>query len=149
MITECYIKGRYDFGIGKCAVVVAEKGVLLHKVAWKVPPSWDYDGETILADQYNCEILAACYALDWCRKNEKELVNIYANTTTAKKWYYNQEFPQSRMPMGKAYYKAYDDFCNERDKKEVVNGRICAEYIPKDETNKWDILVNDLAVNVR
>ena len=24
MITECYIKGRFDYGVGKCAVVITE-----------------------------------------------------------------------------------------------------------------------------
>ena len=145
MITECYIKGRFDYGKGKAAVVIVEDSTLLHKVAWKVPDEWEYDGEVIVADQYNCEILAACYSLGWCMKNNKELVNIYANTKTAELWYGEQAFPQSRMAMGKAFYKAYDDFCAKMDAKKYVHHRVYGDYIPKSDINEWNILVNEIA----
>jgi hypothetical protein len=148
MITECYIKGRFDYGKGKAAVVIVEDSTLLHKVAWKVPDEWEYDGEAIVADQYNCEILAACYALDWCMKNNKELVNIYANTKTAELWYGEQAFPQSRMAMGKAFYNAYDDFCAKMDAKKYVHRRVYGDYIPKDADSCWNRLVNDIAIKL-
>lgn len=157
MITECYIKGRFDYGVGKCAVVITEdvpKGEekkLLHKVAWKVPESWQYGGETIEADQFNCEILAATYALQWCMQNNKNLVNIYANTTTCQKWYFRGEFPEKRKAAGKAYLEMMDAYMKRMDELEGdnVNERIFAEYIKKDDKNEWNWLVNDIALNVK
>ena len=157
MITECYIKGRYDFGSGRCAVVITEdtkQGSIkqvLHKVAWKVPDEWEYNGETIEADQFNCEILAAIYALKWCMDNGKKLVNIYANTTTCQKWYFRGEFPDARQVMGKAYLEMMEDFQRKVDEEEGQTERevVFADYIPKNDANEFNKLVNDLAVNLR
>ena len=96
MITECYIKGRCDNGVGKCAVVIKEGGSIVHQVAWKVPDTWPYGGEIIEADQFNCEILAATYAMQWCTQHVKPLVNLYSNLNTCQKWYLRGEFPESR-----------------------------------------------------
>lgn len=156
MITECYIKGRYDFGSGRCAVVITEdtkkehEKKVLHKVAWKVPDEWEYNGETIEADQYNCEILAAVYALNWCKQNDKECVNIYANTTTCQKWHLRGEIPESRV-MRQAYIDAVKDFNEYFDQKSGVVSidRLYADYIPKSDANEFNKLVNDLAVNLR
>ena len=157
MITECYIKGRFDYGVGKCAVVITEdvpKGEekkVLHQVAWRVPESWQYGGETIEADQYNCEILAATYALQWCMQHNKQLVNIYANTTTCQKWYLRREFPESRKASAQAYIdmlEAYKKALDGHDGTEVVD-RVFVEYIKKDDKNVWNWLVNDIALNVK
>ena len=124
MITECYIKGRFDYGVGKCAVVITEdvprdqEKKVLHQVAWKTPEQWQYGGETIVADQFNCEILAATYALQWCIENDKKLVNIYANTKTCQKWYFRGEFPEARKVMGKAYLDMVDSYQSKVDEME-------------------------------
>ena len=157
MITECYIKGRYDYGVGKCAVVITEdvqrgqEKVVLHQVAWRTPESWQYGGETIVADQQNCEILAATYALQWCMQQKKNLVNIYTNTTTCQKWYFRGEFPESRKAAGRAYLEMMDAYMKRMDDLEgnKVNERIFADYIPKNDKNPWNWLVNDIALNVK
>lgn len=157
MITECFIKGRFDYGVGKCAVVITEdvpKGEekeVLHQVAWRVPESWEYNGETIVADQFNCEILAATYALQWCMQHKKQLVNIYANTTSCQKWYLRREFPESRKASAQAYIdmlEAYKKALDEHDGTEVID-RLFVEYIKKDDKNVWNWLVNDIALNVK
>lgn len=151
MITECYIKGRFDYGVGKCAVVIAEKNVVVCKVAWKTPETWQYEGETVQADQQNCEILAACYAINWCQQHHRQLINIYANTQTAQKWYLQEDFPESRVTMGKAYVKAvaeYYDTLDAHDGK-LVPDRLYADVIRKDDPNEWNQLVNQLAEQVK
>lgn len=158
MITNCYIKGRFDNGVGKCAVVITEdaeksngEAKLLHKAAWRVPESWQYNGETIVADQFNCEILAATYALQWCMNNNRQLVNIYANTTSAQKWYFCCDFPDARKQMSKAYIDILEKYQKHIDEKYVKSGReaVSADYIPKKDSNEWNWLVNDLALNVK
>lgn len=148
MITECYIKGRFDYGVGKCAVVIKEDDVV-HQAAWKVPQSWSYEGQTVEADQQNCEILAAVYALQWCKNNSKGLVNIYANTTTAQKWYYRIDFPDTRKVMAAAYKDAVESYYATLNRGETIDDRIFADYIPKDDTNEFNKLVNQLAEQVR
>jgi len=135
MITEAYIKGRCDYGVGKCAVVIVEGGKLKHQAAWKVGESFEFGGKSLAADQYNCEIIAACYVLDWCRKNERKFLNIYTNTKTCQKWYYRREFPEERE-LGKTFneYAAGID--------------IYADYIPKNSRSEGNMLVNDLATSV-
>lgn len=143
MITNCYIKGRFDFGVGKCAVVIVddvkpnEPQPILHQVAWKVPSEWEYNGEVIKADQQNCEILAATYAVQWCRNNGKKAINIYANTTTAEKWYYRDDFPESRS-LGKAFIEAHG-----------LDIDVYGCYMPKGNENTFNRLVNELAEKVR
>ena len=157
MITECYIKGRFDYGVGKCAVVITEdvprdqEKTVLHQVAWRVPESWQYGGETIEADQFNCEILAATYALQWCMQQKKPIVNLYFNTTTCQKWYLREEFPESRKAMAKAYCQALEDYCCSMDGEagKQVNERVYVEFIKKDDKNVWNRLVNDIALNVK
>lgn len=158
MITNCYIKGRFDNGVGKCAVVITEdaekangEAKLLHKVAWVVPESWQYNGETIVADQFNCEILAATYAIQWCMQNNKPMVNIYANTTSCQKWYLRREFPETRKASAKAYTDMLDAYKKSLDEheKEPFLDSLYVEYIKKDDKNEWNWLVNDLALNVK
>lgn len=161
MITECYIKGRYDFGSGRCAVVITEdtkQGSIkqvLHKVAWKVPDEWEYNGETIKADQYNCEILAATYALQWCMQNKKSMINLYFNTKTCQKWYLREEFPESRLSMAKAYCQAVKDYYDALDAhdRQVVYDRVYVEWIPKDTNDAryavYNALVNNICENVK
>ena len=156
MITDCYIKGRFDNGVGKCAVVIAE-GVpkseemkVLHQVAWIVPAQWEYKGKVIVADQYNCEILAATYALQWCMEHDKQLVNIYANTATAQSWYCLQRFPEGRV-MGACYSDMvlkYYEHMNAKDGKEMKE-RLYADYIPKKDENEFNVLVNEIATKVK
>lgn len=152
MITECYIKGRFDYGVGKCAVVITEdvprdqEKVVLHQVAWRVPESWEYKGETIEADQFNCEILAATYALTWCLKHEKQLVNLYFNTTTCQKWYMRHEFPESRKAAAKAYLDVEHEY-NYRPtdfQEGGLSDRIYVEWIKKDTTDEKYAYFNDL-----
>ena len=151
MITECYIKGRFDYGGGKCAVVIAENGEIVHQRGWRVPEAWDYEGEAVEADQFNCEILAATYALKWCMENDRNLLNIYANTTSCQKWYFRGEFPDAREVMGKAYLEMMDALQRKVDEKEgkTIREVVFAEYIPKNDENIFNQLVNELAVNVK
>ena len=151
MITECYIKGRHDFGVGKCAVVIVEEGNVIHQVAWKVPESWQYNGETIEADQYNCEILAATYALRWCKDNKKPLVNIYSNLNTCQKWYLRCEFPGTRNAAAQMYLDALDEYkkaLDDNEGNEVID-RIYAEWVPKDTDEakyaEFNFLLNEIA----
>ena len=149
MITECYIKGRFDYGIGKCAVVIAENGEIVHQRGWKVTNQWWYDGQLVEADQFNCEILAATYALKWCMENDKGLVNIYANTTSCQKWYFRGEFTEARKAMGKAYLDMKDALLRKVDgmEGEPVRDAVFAEYIPRKSDNMFNLLVNELAEN--
>ena len=151
MITECYIKGRFDYGVGKCAVVIAENGEVVHQRGWKVTNQWWYDGQLVEADQFNCEILAATYALKWCMENGRKLVNIYANSSTCQKWYFRCEFPEKRKVMGKAYTDMMDAMQRRLDEEEgeQVRESVFAEYIPKKSDNMFNVLVNELAENVR
>lgn len=137
MITEAYTKGRFDYGVGKCAVVIVEGGEVIHQVAWRVPDSWEFNGDTIVADQYNCEILAATYVVNWCRQNGRKTLNIYSNLATCQKWYYRDDFPDGRV-MGKAFIDAHG--------KDID---VYAEYIPKSSDNEFNQLVNELAENVK
>ena len=151
MITECYVKGRFDYGVGKCAVVIAENGEVVHQRGWAVPDRWDYEGEAVEADQFNCEILAATYALKWCMENDRKLVNIYANTTTCQKWYFRGEFTDARKVMGKAYLDMADAFQKAVDETEgrSVREAVFADYIPKKSDNTFNLLVNELALNAK
>ena len=151
MITEAYIKGRFDYGVGKCAVVIVEEGEIVKQHGWVVPPTWDYNGETVEADQFNCEILAATYALKWCMDNDRNLLNIYANTTSCQKWYFRGEFPDAREVMGKAYLEMMDALQREVDEKEgkTIREVVFAEYIPKNDENIFNQLVNELAMKAR
>lgn len=157
MVTECYIKGRFDFGVGKCAVVITQdtkepnEKTVLHKVAWKVPEQWEYKGATIEADQYNCEILAAIYALKWCIENNKKLVNIYANTTSCQKWYFRGEFSDAHKVMGNAYLDMMDTLQHKIDEEEGQQIRevVFADYIPKSSGNEFNLLVNELVSNAK
>ena len=149
MITECYIKGRFDYGVGKCAVVIAENGEIVHQRGWKVTNQWWYDGQIVEADQFNCEILAATYALKWCMENGRKLVNIYANTTTCQKWYFRGEFPEARAVMGKAYLDMMETLQRQLDSSEGKHVReaVYVEYVPKKKDNMLNRLVNELAEN--
>jgi len=151
MITECYIKGCFDYGVGKCAVVIVEEGDIVNQHSWVVPPTWDYNGEVVEADQFNCEILAACYALKWCMENDRKLVNIYANTTTCQKWYFRGEFTEARKVMGKAYLDMMDALQHKVDETvgHSVREVVFAEYIPKKSDNEFNQLVNELALNAK
>ena len=150
MITECYIKGRYDNGVGKCAVVIKEGESIVHQVAWKVPDTWPYGGEIIEADQFNCEILAATYAMQWCTQHVKPLVNLYSNLNTCQKWYLRGEFPESRKAAAQMFFdskKGYSDALDEHEGKKVLD-RFFADWISKDDANNCNRLVNELAENV-
>lgn len=151
MITEAYIKGRFDYGVGKCAVVIVEEGEIVKQHAWVVPPTWDYNGEMVEADQFNCEILAATYALKWCMDNDRNLLNIYANTTSCQKWYFRGEFPDAREVMGKAYLEMMDAIQRKVDETEghPIREVVFSEYIPKTDENIFNQLVNELAMKVR
>lgn len=136
MITEAYIKGRCDNGIGKCAVVIVEGGVTKYHRAWFVGGSFPFNGKEIIADQYNCEIVAACFVMDWCKRNGVSIVNIYANTQTCQKWYYRRAFPQERE-LG----QTFNDYAKGID--------VYADYIPKSKQDKHNIMVNQLAESIR
>lgn len=156
MITNCYIKGRFDYGVGKCAVVIVDDAkpkdeqTIAHQAAWKVPERWEYEGTVIMADQYNCEILAAVYALQWCLANGKGLVNLYANTTTCQKWYMRGEFPDERA-MGDAWRDVYGKYTEHLTEEagETVRDWFFAEYMAKKEDNEFNRLVNELAEKVK
>lgn len=132
MITECYIKGRYDFGVGKCAVVIVEEGEIVYQSGWVVKDSFQYDGSIISPDQFNCEIIAATHAMRWCSENNKNIVNIYANTTSCQKWYYRREFPDGRI-----ISNAFNKYAEGID--------VFSEYIAKNDENYFNRLVNSLA----
>ena len=151
MITEAYIKGRFDYGVGKCAVVIVEDGEVVNTHAWVVPPTWEYEGQMIQSDQFNCEILAATYALKWCLENNRKLVNIYANTTTCQKWYFRGEFPEARKVMSKAYLDMMANLQSVVDETVVMPVReaVFSEYIPKKDENQFNMLVNEIAERVK
>lgn len=136
MITECYIKGRFDFGVGKCAVVIVENDEVVYKRGWVIKESFLWDEQVIEPDQFNCEIVAATHAMRWCSDNQRKAVNLYANTSTCQKWYYRRDFPEGRF-MGDAFNK----FAEGID--------VYADYIPKKDTNIYNLLVNELATNAR
>lgn len=99
MITEIYIKGIRNKDKSACAVVIVEGNAkdrcvdVIHSVAWCVPETFEYEGEKIEADTFNCEILAAIYAIRWCKQNGKKIVNIYSDNNLCEAWYYRREFP--------------------------------------------------------
>ena len=134
MITEAYIKARCGNGVGKYAVVIVQQDVVIHKVAMRIGETFTVNDETLVADQYNCEIIAACYALDWCKRNNINSVNIYANTNTCQKWYYRKEIPQERT-LG-LFYDKYSDCMD-----------VYADYIPKKDTNVYNVMMNDMALH--
>ncbi len=137
MITECYVKGRLDYGIGKSAVVIVEGDTILYKIAWVTPHFWLYKGEQIVADQYNCELLAATYALKWCKEHGKKVINIYTNNKAVSSWYNKLEFPENRV-MGRAFLE------------EAINiGDIFSEFIPKNSDNDYNLLLNQIAEQVK
>ena len=140
MITEVYIRGRYVNGEGECDVVIVERAEIKHKAFWAVPETFTFEGETVKSDQFNCEIIAACYALKWCRDNSRKLVNFYTNNTSIYKWLGDGAFPDNRTlsKMYKEYAEGFD---------------IAAEYVPKDTSDEWfakfNRLVNELAVKAK
>ena len=135
MITECYVAGMVSDGKARCAVVITEDvrknevKMILHQVAWDVPGTWEYNGQEIPADELNCEILAACYALKWCTDNKKQLVNIYAPIARSQERYYRLRFPSDRT-FGDAYKEAYRLFCSSADAidGEEIRGRVFADW---------------------
>ncbi len=136
MITEVYIKGRFDYGKGKCAIVIVEADEVVYKVAWAVPPSWTYCNAVIEADQYNCEILAATYAAKWCKEAGKKVVNIYTNNNATYKWYTMRQFPENRI-LGQAFLD---------ESKDIPD--IFGEFIPKKSDNIYNMLVNEICEKV-
>jgi len=132
MITEAYVKSRYDFGIGKCAVLIVEGGVLVGKHVWTVKQPFVYNGIQVTPNQYDLEILAAIWAVRWCREHGRKLVNIYTNTTTCQKWYMRRDFPDTR-PFGSVFTE------------EAVGMDVFAEYIPKADDREFNRLMNELA----
>ncbi len=135
MITEIYVKGRCDFGKGRYAVVIVESATIIHQISHVIGNSFSYNGQEILADQYNSEIVAVCYGLQWCKQHGSKAVNIYANTNICQKWYYRKEIPEGRVLRG-AFLAAADGI------------DVYADYIPKNDTkNEFNMLVNRLAEN--
>lgn len=135
MITEIYVKGRCDFGKGRYAVVIVESATIIHQISHVIGNSFSYNGQEILADQYNSEIVAVCYGLQWCKQHGSKAVNIYANTSICQKWYYRKEIPNERVLRG-AFLAASDGI------------DVYADYIPKNNTeNEFNMLVNRLAEN--
>lgn len=132
MITEIYVKARCDFGSGKYAVVIVEGGVVIHKVAFVIGKEFPYKDVMLKADQYNTEIVAVCYALQWCKANGKKIVNVYCNTNTCEKWYYRNEIPEERI-------------IRESFSECAQNIDVYAEYIPKNSENEFNLLVNEMA----
>lgn len=133
---EIYIKARCDFGNGRYAVVCVEKGEVVHKVSHVIGKSFPYKEETLKADQYNSEIVAVCYALQWCKNRGVKLVNLYLNTNMCQKWYNRKEIPEERV-----LRDAFFEYSEGLD--------VYAEYIPKDNPNEFNRLVNEMAANVK
>jgi ribonuclease HI len=144
MITEAYIKGRYDYGVGKCAVVIVEAGEVKHKVAWKVP-AFEYDGVKVEPDKENCEIIAVCYALQWCRQNGRIICNVYSDSDYVSRWFYRGQIPKDRV-----LYRAYAEASNGIDVFADSPPRLfyvkeTGKYID----NEFNLLVNELAEKVK
>lgn len=135
MITEAYIKGRFDDGIGKCAVVLVEGGEVVEKRAWAVKQPFAYGGVNVTPNQFDCEIMAAIWVCMWAKKQGRKSLNIYANTTSCQKWYYRKDFPDARE-FGKVFIAESEGL------------DIFADYIPKADDNEFNKLVNELAVSV-
>ena len=136
MITEVYIRGRYVNGEGECDVVIVERAEIKHKAFWAVPETFTFEGETVKSDQFNCEIIAACYALKWCRDNSRKLVNFYASNASICKWLGDGVFPEERI-LSKAY-------------KEYAEGvDIAAEYLPDEWIEHFNSLMNDIGFKTK
>lgn len=138
MITEAYIKGRYDFGVGKCAIVIVEPDLdtgemkVVTQQTWTTKASFHCGGMLVVPNQFDMEIMAAIWAVNWCQENDRKSVNIYCNTQSVTKWYQRKDFPESR-PLGQVYIK----------KSEGLD--ICADWCPKGDDNMFNKLVNELA----
>lgn len=138
MITEAYIKGRYDFGIGKLAVLIVEPDLetgelrIIDQKSWATKASFHCYGLLVAPNQFDMEITAAIWAVKWCKEHERKSLNIYANTSSVTKWYQRRDFPDTR-PLGQAYVKLADGL------------DICADYAPKADDNMFNKLVNELA----
>ena len=135
MVTEIYVKARCDFGTGKYAVVIVENDEVIHKVSYAIGKEFQYKGSMLKADQYNSEIVAVCYALQWCKLNGKNLVNIYSNANTCQKWYLRGDIPEERI-LRESFFES----------KEGID--VFADYIPKNSENEFNILVNEMAEKV-
>ena len=134
MVTEIYVKSRCDFGTGKYAVVIVEGGEVIHKISFVIGKEFPYKDTVLPADQYNSEIVAVCYALQWCKANGKNVANIYCNTNTCGKWYHRKEIPDNRI-LRDSYFECSEGI------------DVYAEYIPKSSDNEFNLLVNEMVEN--
>lgn len=139
MITEAYIKGRCDDGVGKLAIVIVEPEMetgelkIVAQQTWVAREPFPCFGMQITPNQFDMEIMAAIWAVNWCNENGRKAVNIYANTKSVTKWYQRMDFPESR-PLGEAY------------RKKAAGLDIFADYAPKADENMFNQLVNRLAI---
>lgn len=131
-MTEAYIKARYDYGAGKCAVVMVHNGEITDEHVWAVSQPFRHRGVMIAPDQFNCEILAAIWAVRWCRTYGIKDLRIITNTMSSTLWYGKRTFPEGRV-LAKTY-------CNE-----VLGMKVSAEYLPKSSHNEYNKRMNHLA----
>lgn len=131
---DIYIKGRYDYGVGKCAVVVVDNGEVVYQKAKVIgDKTITYRGITVENESINCEILAAICGVMIAKMRGAEEVTIYGNTKY-QKWYSKHDYPEGRTLM-----RVFDS--------ESRGMTVKAEFIPKADENKYNQRVNTLALN--
>lgn len=137
MITEAYIKGVCDSGMGKFAVVVVEYnpdtqsiGVVDRKY-WSATKSVNCSGIAVEPNQANMETMAAIWAVTWCTKHNRRLLNIYADSEWVSQWYFRRDFPDTHS-IGKIYIEKANDI------------DVFADCPPYKEDNKYCQILNEI-----
>lgn len=132
---DIYIKGRYDYGIGKCAVVVVDNGEVVYQKAKAFDDKTiTYKGVTVNNESINCEILSAICGVMIAKSRGAEEVTIYGNTQY-QKWYSKLDYPEGRTLM---------HVFESESKGMAVN----AEFIHKADKNEYNQLVNTIALSI-
>lgn len=131
---DIYIKGRFDKGIGKSAVVLSNNGAFYDSKAVRWGDTISFRGYEVSADAFNCEIIAAICGVMLARKAGEQEVTIYTNTMVHK-WYSDLSYPENRVLMR--------EFASESHGM-TVN----AAHIAKDDENIYNIMANDKAETI-
>ena len=101
-IVEIYVKAIP----GRCAVVIVDSAIVLKQVGWDVQPFF-FDVANIVPDAENCEIVAVCYGLQWCREHGYKSCNIYSDSDSSYHWFYKREIPSERV-LRRTYFEMSD-----------------------------------------
>lgn len=132
-MTDVYIKGRYDMGRGKSAVICVKDGkVLYEKVKVWEDEMLSYKGYSGAVDAYNCEIIAAICGVmiaDYYGDTEARILT----NTKVQKWYQCFDYPENRELM-----RLFEGI--------TLDMYITSEHIPKDDPNPYNVKVNEMAL---